>query len=72
MEAGTGPDHQEQGRSELQQNHRGALAPLSQLSQLSPLSPLAQLSALSEKVMSKLRKISYKEGENCPRTEVTP
>lgn len=54
METGTGPDHQEQGSSELQQNHRGALAPLSRLS---PLSPLGQLSALSEKVMSKLRKI---------------
>lgn len=57
METGTGPDHQEQGSSELQQNRRGALAPLSQLSELSPLSPLGQLSALSEKVMSKLRKI---------------
>lgn len=57
METGTGPDHQEQGSSELQQNRRGALVPLSQLSELSPLSPLGQLSALSEKVMSKLRKI---------------
>ena len=43
METGSGPDHQEQGSSELQQSHRWALAP-------------PQLLALSEKVMSKLKK----------------
>lgn len=56
METGTGPAHQEQGSSELQQSHRGALAP-------------PQLSALSEKVMSKLKKkkIRVKKEETIPK-----
>ena len=56
METGTGPAHHEQGSSELQQSHRGALAP-------------PQLSALSEKVMSKLKKkkIRVKKEETIPK-----